>query len=84
MIDPTRKAKIRWQCRRGMLELDLILAHFIDKGLENLTGQQLDSFESLLTAPDPVLYSWLMGSDHPENRELMAIVELVQMHYKTR
>jgi antitoxin CptB len=84
MIDSRRKAKIKWQCRRGMLELDLILVYFVDKALENLTEQQLSAFELLLNAPDPVLYSWLMGSDHPTDTESLAIVELIKMHYHTR
>lgn len=82
MIEPARKAKIKWQCRRGMLELDLILQPFINHHLDNLTLSQLDAFELLLAEPDPVLYSWLMGASYPSDKELEAIVELVKSNHK--
>ncbi len=37
----------RWQCRRGMLELDLLLNNFVDKKVDVLTQQQKKSFELL-------------------------------------
>jgi antitoxin CptB len=78
MLTPERKAKINWHCRRGMLELDLILEKFSKKHLETLSEQDLVSFESLLTSPDPDLYAWFMGYESPMNRELMDIVDLIR------
>lgn len=83
MIDPARKAKLKWQCRRGMLELDLILLPFIDNRLDNLTEEQFDAFESLLSNSDPELYAWLMGTEKPADREQLSIVEFIQRHNKT-
>jgi len=82
MINPERKAKIKWQCRRGMLELDLILNNFIANGLELLSEDQLDCFENLLTATDPQLYSWLMRHEQPEDLRLGELLEFIQMHDK--
>lgn len=80
MIDPQRKAKIKWQCRRGMLELDLILNNFITYGLNQLTDDQLNHFEILLTATDPQLYSWLMGHEKPHDAQLGELLEFIKMH----
>lgn len=80
MISPSRKAKITWQCRRGMLELDLILTRFIDNELDNLSTEQLHAFESLLTTSDPVLYDWLMGRDTPTDKECSLIVAFIKRH----
>ncbi|MBT8134773.1 MAG: succinate dehydrogenase assembly factor 2, partial [Gammaproteobacteria bacterium] len=41
----------RWQCRRGMLELDLLLNNFVEKKARTLTDQQKQSFELLLSYP---------------------------------
>ncbi|HLJ74461.1 MAG TPA: succinate dehydrogenase assembly factor 2, partial [Thermoanaerobaculia bacterium] len=30
MIDAARLRRIRWRCRRGMLENDLVLSRFLD------------------------------------------------------
>jgi antitoxin CptB len=80
MIDPSRKAKITWQCRRGMLELDLILHRFINHFLPTMSEDQVAAFEKLLTSPDPLLYSWLMGTTDPEDQELFTIVDFIRRH----
>lgn len=84
MITPQQKAKLTWHCRRGMLELDLILQRFVATQLELLTEQQVDLFERLLTAQDPDLYAWLMGYEAPVDKELREIVAYVQLHDNTR
>lgn len=78
MIDAARKAKLTWQCRRGMLELDLLLNQFLNRQLDELSEEQISQFEVLLQQPDPVLYSWLMGSE-PVNRDVEEIVKRIQL-----
>lgn len=79
MLSPQKKAKLIWHCRRGMLELDLIFQRFLVQGLDELSSEQLVSFEQLLTAEDPDLYAWLMGYQVPD-KELEEIVAFIQ-HY---
>lgn len=81
MIHPSRKAKLKWQCRRGMLELDLILLPFVNNNLDQLTEAQFDAFELLLSNSDPVLYAYLMGTEIPADREQILIVELIQRQH---
>ena len=52
--------KIRWQCRRGMLELDLILENFNRQHLANLDPDQLERFKELLAFPDNDLLDLVM------------------------
>ena len=80
MISPQRKAKINWNCRRGMLELDLILERFSKRHLDALTDEQLNAFENLLSSQDPDLYTWLMGYGEPEQKELADIVAFIKRH----
>lgn len=82
MINPERFAKIKWQCRRGMLELDLILNNFVAHGLMQLSEEQLSLFEELLTESDPQLYSLLLGHEQPEDRQLGELLEFIKMHDK--
>lgn len=53
--------KIRWMCRRGLLELDLVLTKILDKQYDQLTTQQQHMFVELLSAPDNELLAWLLG-----------------------
>lgn len=47
-----RIERIRWRCRRGLLELDLLLQRFMDKYGSQLNEQQISQFESLLSLSD--------------------------------
>ena len=84
MVSPQKKAKLTWHCRRGMLELDLILQRFLAHQLDMLTDPQVELFERLLTAQDPDLYAWLMGYEAPVDKELRDIVTFIQFHDNVR
>ncbi len=53
--------RIRWHCRRGLLELDLVLGAFLDAHLERLTAEELVLFEELLEYGDNDLLDLAMG-----------------------
>lgn len=78
MITAERKAKLKWECRRGMLELDLFLTRFIAKELDSLTEKQMEQLEKLLSCSDPDIFSWLMGSEQPNDKDLKTIVDFIQ------
>ena len=74
------RERIRWQCRRGMLELDLVLNAFIDKYLTNLAGPELGTLRGLLERPDPVLLDFVMGHAEPEaadERDMVALMRSI-------
>jgi antitoxin CptB len=83
LITPEQKAKIQWQCRRGMLELDLLLNPFITKHLDHLSSNQLLALEQLLNQSDPDINQWLMGYATPLQPELADIVTLIRLHHHT-
>jgi len=72
------KKRLRWACRRGMLELDSLLGPFFDKHFEELNYEQRAAFETLLTFQDPDLFAWFIGSNSPEEPELQAIIKLIK------
>ena len=45
--------------RRGIKEMDLILANFSEKRLANLSTDDLDIYEDLLSENDHDLYAWV-------------------------
>mgnify|MGYP003338358083 CR=1 FL=1 len=52
--------RIRWHCRRGLLELDLILERFNQKYLDGLDAAQLEQFKELLALDDNCLLDLIM------------------------
>ena len=81
MVLAAKKARLKWQCRRGMLELDLLLQDFVERQLNNLSEQALQTLEDLLNTPDPLLYDWLMGRQTPEDKELSALVAIIKQKH---
>lgn len=51
--------RMRWHCRRGMLELDLVLARFLETRFATLDMAQLREFERLLDLEDQELWQRL-------------------------
>jgi len=76
--DSCTKVDYRWQCRRGMLELDLLLNNFVDKKVDALTQQQKKTFELLLSYPDQTLLDLLLGNTVSSEPAINAIVEQIQ------
>lgn len=78
----TNKAKLRWACRRGMLELDVLFLPFVDQAFDGLTQQQKRDFERLLEGDDPELFAWFMGHEKCEDESLNAMVQLILQRVK--
>jgi succinate dehydrogenase flavin-adding protein (antitoxin of CptAB toxin-antitoxin module) len=66
--------RMRWRCRRGMLELDLVLDVFVREGLERLSAPELASFGQLLDASDNDLWDWISARSEPSDPELAGLV----------
>lgn len=70
--------RLRWQCRRGTLELDTVLMDFLDHGYHTLTEGERLAFERLLRQSDETLQAWLFGHQEVNDRELREIVGKIQ------
>lgn len=75
------KARFMWRCRRGMLELDLLLGRFMEQGFHQLDAAQKNLFKDLLEEPDPDLYAWLMGYQEPERQDFKVFVAWFRQHF---
>ena len=53
--------RVLWHCRRGLLELDLILEKFTARHLTALDADGLARFKELLAMPDNDLFDLIMG-----------------------
>lgn len=48
----TEIRRLNWRCRRGLLELDIVLQRFAEQHLATLDADELAAFDSLLDYPD--------------------------------
>jgi len=67
-----------WQCRRGMLELDILLNNFVDKKIDGLTQQQKKSLELLLSYPDQTLLDLLMGNSVSSDTSIATLIQQIR------
>lgn len=82
MFDKKRISRLKWACRRGMLELDVLFMPFVETGFEALTEPQKEVFERLLTCDDPDLYAWFMGHLKCDNPEFEAMIQHILSRVK--
>ena len=67
-MDPTRLNRLRWRCRRGMLENDLILARFLDARGAAMTEAEVAALDRLLDLTDNDLWDLLVGPRRARTR----------------
>jgi len=77
-------SKLRWACRRGMLELDVLLGNFLEEAYTNLSLAEKANFVEFLSQPDPDLFAWLLGNAQPENPHMADMAEKVRQHAYSR
>ncbi|MDF1757046.1 MAG: succinate dehydrogenase assembly factor 2 [Legionellaceae bacterium] len=82
MLSDIKKAKVKWHCRRGMLELDLFFEKFLANHLNSMTDDECDKFELFLQNPDPDLYAWFMGYEKPTDKLSLHFVDIIQSNNK--
>ena len=69
--------RIRWRCRRGLLELDLVLKGFLERRFDHLDAEQQRLFNELLDEPDNDLLDLALGRREPTLR-YRGIVEMLR------
>lgn len=74
----SRRSRLKWQCRRGMRELDLVLEAFLESHYDRLTPEAQADFEHLLARPNEELMDWLMGGLEPANEALARIATQIR------
>ncbi len=71
-------ARLRWACRRGMLELDVLLGNFLNQAYSGLSESEQNLFIRLLDCSDQDLFMWLTGKELPTDEELGVIVAKIR------
>jgi antitoxin CptB len=84
MLDKKEWERLRWQCRRGMLELDVILLPFMEEDLPQLESRIQLGFVRLLEASDLELFRWLLRGEQPVGADMRELIEVIREHHQAR
>ena len=67
-------ARLRWRCRRGTREMDLLLLRFLEQDYPRLNSREQSLFGSLLDEADPDIYAWITGQAQPANPDYLPLI----------
>ncbi len=73
-----RVNRLRWLCRRGMKELDLLLEAFVRREAAALADGAWPDFEALLACEDDRLWDWLQGHDDPGSVRFQPLIDAIR------
>ena len=63
-----QQRRLAWRCRRGMLELDIVLQRFVNEQFDTLTSDELQVFDGMLELPDNDFWELISSSkDNSKN-----------------
>lgn len=65
ILDPEAERRLRWRCRRGLLELDIVLDRFVRQRYQTMDDEQRKVFDELLAMPDTELWDVITGKKEP-------------------
>ena len=63
----TELNRLRWRCRRGLLELDIVLDRFLERHYATLSSTELDVFNTLLLEADATLWDMVSTTPQPND-----------------
>jgi antitoxin CptB len=69
-MDRLRLDRLKWKCRRGLLELDLVLARIVP----TLKDEDVPAFSALLELPDHELWDIVAGRSDDYDPRLQRVV----------
>ena len=78
LVDARALSKLKWRCRRGLLENDLFIARFFERHESRLTVGQARAMETLMDLSDNDLLDLLLARKEPE-RELGANTAVITL-----
>jgi antitoxin CptB len=68
--------RMRWRCRRGMKELDILLERFVAERYAGAPAAEQAAFQRLLEVQDPLIYAYCLGSQPPPGH-FAALIERI-------
>ena len=77
-MDGTELNRLRWRCRRGMLENDLILERFLSARGDSVTGAEVAMLDRLLDLADSELWDLLSGRAEPDDAALRPLLSAMR------
>ena len=73
-----QRGKLRWRCRRGMKELDLLTLGYLEQHYPTASAEEQQAFAALLELQDPLLMSYMVGRETPADGTTARVVAVMR------
>ena len=70
-------SRLRWLCRRGMKELDLLMERYLDDHFVSASQQDQQAFRAILQMPDPELYDLVLGRTSSNDPDIARVIRVM-------
>lgn len=71
-------ARLRWLCRRGMKELDLLFNKYLEYSYQAAPSADQQAFESILQMQDPELYDLILGRFQSDDKDIDRVITMLR------
>jgi antitoxin CptB len=71
--------RLAWRCRRGMLELDIVLTRFVAQQFDALSLAEMHAFDAMLTLPDNVFWQMISANALPADAVQCAVIQKIKV-----
>ena len=71
------ESRLRWQCRRGMRELDELLIRYLESRYPLADEDEKAAFRAVLELPDPELNGYLLQRQSPSSEPVASVINLI-------
>ena len=81
--------RLAWRCRRGLLELDIVLQRFVASEFKHLSMPELTALDALLALPDNDFWDLLVNNNAENNSlnnntEVKKVIQKIQSMHQER
>ena len=74
MVNDSEMGRLRWQCRRGMKEVEVVLLPYLESRYASAGEREQRLFKQLLACHDVDMFEWFTYRDKPTDIDLIEIV----------
>lgn len=78
----SEESRLRWLCRRGMKELDVVMTSYLESHYELASEAEKAAFKALLDMHDPDLYALLLGRRSSADETIQTVVRSIKDMFK--
>lgn len=73
-VPSSELSRLRWRCRRGMRELDVLLQRYLEERYPHAPEEERQAFEALLEIPDPQLFAYVVKRERPSDPQSLNVI----------